>query len=293
MNVVDKIINAVPELNRNFTHYQELSGGLCNQTFKVYTKQHMYVLRLNSRQNEYLNLTRHSEIEVMRKASQQGIAPEVIFADDPQRFVVTNYIDGRMLEKRDLKNNAIQNMIMDRLKIIHSMEGNDRTCTPYDLIFGYLKGADLLGVKYPGGLLQILDRIEKIAHMRSNDKTYNNKFCHNDSFLCNMILTGEQLQIIDWELSGVGDIFFELTLIPFSNQFSEAEEREWLALYFGFAEEETFRIFQEMKFVAMVREVAWGLFYSGLTKDDPDRNFDYYKFAESCIQRIEEGIYHL
>lgn len=293
MKVVDEIIYAVPELNRYFTHYQELSGGLCNQTFKVYTKQRTYVLRLNSRQNEYLNLTRHSEIEVMRKANQQGVAPEVIFADDPQRFIVTNYIDGRMLEKSDLKNNAIKNLIMDRLKIIHSMEGLDRTCTPYDLIFGYLKGADLLGVKYPSGLLQILNRIENIAHMRSNDKTYNNKFCHNDSFLCNMILTGEQLQIIDWELSGVGDIFFELTLIPFSNQFSEAEEREWLTLYFGFVEEETFRIFQEMKFVAMVREVAWGLFYSGLTKDDPDRNFDYYKFAESCIQRIEEGIYHL
>lgn len=293
MNVVDEMIYAVPELKRSYTHYQELSGGLCNQTFKVYTKERTYVLRLNSRQNEYLNLTRHSEIEVMRKASQKGVAPEVIFADDPQRFVVTNYVDGRMLEKSDLNNNAIHNLIMDRLKIIHSMEGLDRTCTPYDLIFGYLKGADLLGVKYPGGLLQILDRIEKIAHMRSNDKTYNNKFCHNDSFLCNMILTGEQLQIIDWELSGVGDIFFELTLIPFSNQFSEAQEREWLTLYFGFLEDETFRIFQEMKFVAMVREVAWGLFYSGLTKDDPDRKFDYYKFAESCIHRIEEGIYHL
>ncbi|WP_334074582.1 choline/ethanolamine kinase family protein [Paenibacillus sp. A14] len=293
MNIVDDIIHAVPELNRNFTHYQELSGGLCNQTFKVNTKQHTYVLRLNSRQNEYLNLTRHSEIEVMRKASQKGIAPEVIFADDPQRFIVTNYIDGRMLEKSDLNNNAIKNMIMDRLKIIHSMEGLDRTCTPYDLIFGYLKGADLLGVKYPSGLLQILNRIEKIAHMRSNDKTYNNKFCHNDSFLCNMIFTGEQLQIIDWELSGVGDIFFELTLIPFSNQFSEAEEREWLTLYFGLFEEDAFRIFLEMKFVAMVREVAWGLFYSGLTKDDPNRNFDYFKFAESCIQRIEEGIYHI
>ncbi|WP_334077589.1 hypothetical protein [Paenibacillus sanfengchensis] len=75
MNIVDDIIHAVPELNRNFTHYQELSGGLCNQTFKVNTKQHTYVLRLNSRQNEYLNLTRHSEIEVMHEGQPEGDSP--------------------------------------------------------------------------------------------------------------------------------------------------------------------------------------------------------------------------
>lgn len=38
---------------------------------------------------------------------------------------------------------------MDRLKRIHRMEGHGRTCTPYDLIHGYLKGADEFQVKQP------------------------------------------------------------------------------------------------------------------------------------------------
>ncbi|WP_169085142.1 choline/ethanolamine kinase family protein [Paenibacillus sp. PL91] len=290
---VEGIIRGVPELNYEFLSFESLNGGLCNQTYKVQTKQSKYVLRINSRQNEYLNLTRSSEVEVMKKANREGFAPKVISSNYPEQFVVTEFIEGRMLEKDDLKDGRIKEMIMDRLKRVHRMEGQERTSTPYNLIYGYLKGADQFQVKHPEGLSRILHRVEKIAHMRSNDKEYNNKFCHNDSFLCNMIYTGQQLQIIDWELSGVGDVFFELTLIPFTNQFSETDEREWLKLYFGYYEEETFRIFQDMKFVSMVREVAWGMFYSGLTKAESHHDFDYYKFSEYCIQRIEQGIYQL
>lgn len=290
---VEDLIHEIPELAREFLGFETLGGGLCNESYKVQTKHKSYVLRINNRQNEYLNLTRSSEIEVMKKAHREGFSPQVIAGDQPEHYVVTEFIEGRMLDKGDLVDENIKTMIMDRLKIIHRMDGQDRICTPYDLIYGYLKGADSFQVKRPDGLNQLLNRIEKIAYQRSNDKAYNNKFCHNDSFLVNMIYTGDRLQIIDWELSGIGDVFFELTLIPLSNQFSEAEEREWLKLYLGYFEEEAFHTFQDMKYVSMVREVVWGLFYSGLTKDDKHHDFDYYKFAEYCIEQIKQGIYQL
>ncbi|MDQ0061592.1 thiamine kinase-like enzyme [Paenibacillus harenae] len=290
---VEEIIREVPELNNEFVSIESLRGGLSNQTYKVQTREHTYVLRINSRQNEYLNLTRRSEVEMMKKASREGFAPHVISSNFPEQFVVTEFVEGRMLEKDDLKDDHIKGMIMDRLIRIHRMEGHGRICTPYDLIHGYLKGADQFQVKQPDGLNRLLHRVEEIMHWRSNDKEYNNKFCHNDTFLCNMIYTGQQLQIIDWELSGVGDVFFELALVPFTNQFSETDEREWLKLYFGYFEEEAFHILQDMKFVSMVREAAWGMFYSGLTKGENHHDFDYYKHAEYCIQRIEQGIYQL
>jgi thiamine kinase-like enzyme len=36
------------------------------------------------------------------------------------------------------------------------------------------------------------------------------------------------LYIIDWEMSGSGDVFFDLATIPFSCKFSEEQEKEWL-----------------------------------------------------------------
>ncbi|MDQ6422034.1 phosphotransferase [Paenibacillus sp. LHD-117] len=186
---VEEIIREVPELNHEFLSFEKLNGGLSNQTYKVQTKQSGYVLRVHSKQNEYLNLTRRSEVEVMEQANREGFAPRVVSGNHPEQYVVTALIEGRMLEKADLKDDRIKEMIMNRLKRIHQMEGHGRICTPFDLIHGYLKGAAQLQVQQPDGLNRILHRVEKIAHERSNDKTYNNKFCHNDSFLCNMIYT--------------------------------------------------------------------------------------------------------
>ncbi len=157
------MIRTVPELASDFLSFEQLGGGLCNKTFRVLTSQKAYVLRINSKQNEYLNLTRHSEIEVMKKAHFEGFSPKVIAGDCPEQFVVTEFIEGRMLEKDDLEDMNIKSMIMQRLKLIHGMEGQDRQCTPYDLIHGYLKGADSFKVKRPDGLNKILNRVEKIA----------------------------------------------------------------------------------------------------------------------------------
>jgi thiamine kinase-like enzyme len=290
--LVDELISRIPELSEGLLRYERLSGGLCNQTYKVITKSRPLVLRINSSQNEYLNLTRGSEVEVMKFAHREGFAPDVVVSHDPEQFVVTEFVEGRTLERADLNDDRIKGMIMDQLKRIHRMKVDGRICSPYTLIFGYLKGADQFQVRHPEGLTRILNRVEQIAHERSYDKQFNGKFCHNDSFLCNMIYAGEELKVIDWELSGIGDVLFELTLIPISNQFGEAEDREWLSSYIGYDDDDLFRAYQDMKFVSMVREVAWGMFFSGLTKDDPYHDFDYYKIAEHCIERIEQGIYY-
>lgn len=71
---VDDIIRGIPELEHKILGFENLGGGLCNETYRVQTKHKAYVLRINSRQNEYLNLTRRSEIEVMKKAHREGFS---------------------------------------------------------------------------------------------------------------------------------------------------------------------------------------------------------------------------
>ncbi|MBD2868605.1 phosphotransferase [Paenibacillus arenilitoris] len=290
---IEAIIHEIPQLSQDFVSIERLSGGLCNETYKVRTKHDAYVLRVNGKQNEYLNLTRRSEVEVMKKASRIGMSPSVIAGDQPERYVVTAFVEGRMPVQEDLRDPAIRVKIMERLKQIHRMEGNGRQCSPYQLIDGYLRGAERLRVKHPAGLGRFLRLAEEIAHRRGGDKAYNGRFCHNDSFLCNMIYTGSDLQVIDWELSGRGDVFFDLAIIPFSSRFAEAEEKAWLKLYFGHYEDEQYAILQDMKMMNMLREVAWGLLYSGLNKASGAHDFDYYTHAEYALERLEQGLYFL
>jgi aminoglycoside phosphotransferase (APT) family kinase protein len=95
---VEEVIRDIPELSHGFLSMEPLRGGLCNQTYRIHTKQSIYVLRINSRQNEYLNLTRRSEVEVMKKAHQEGLAPKV-YPTIPEQYVVTEYIEGRCWRK--------------------------------------------------------------------------------------------------------------------------------------------------------------------------------------------------
>lgn len=90
--------------------------------------------------------------------------------------------------------------------------------------------------------------------------------------------------IVCRRLGGVGDIFFDLAAIPFSNRFTEQQEKNWLQSYFGYYEEEQYAILQDMKYMNMLRECSWGLLYSGLAKGQLNHNFDYYAYAKHVIE---------
>jgi thiamine kinase-like enzyme len=292
MMTVEEIIREVPELSEGVIGLERLNGGLSNLTYKVATPSGSYVLRVNNTQNEFLSLTRASEVDVMKLAYREGFGPRVVASSRPEQYVVTEFLgECRMVAPEDY--DEVKGMMIERLRQIHRFEGIARMCSPYHLIDGYLKGAAGLGVREPEGLGTLLRRVESIAHQRSSDKMYTNKYCHNDAFACNMLYDGRMLRVIDWELSGYGDVFFDLAIIPFSGRFTEAQEKEWLQLYFGDYEEEQYLILQDMKFVNMVREAAWGLLYAGLSRSSDHHDFDYYRHAEYAIDRIEQGEYTL
>lgn len=289
---IDEIMEAVPLLKNSSAICEVMSGGLSNTTYKVIVKNDQYVVRINGAQNKYLVLTRSSEVDVMNSANQQGLAPKVVDRTDAERYIMTAFIEGRMVTDEDLQDNRIQRLIINQLKQVHNMQDHGRQCSPHHLIFSYLKGAEQLGVQFPDGLAPLLHRVEEISHKRSSDKRYNHRFCHNDFFACNLIYTKPQLQIIDWELSGSGDVFFDLATIPFSSSMSTEQEKEWLALYFGFYEDELFMTLQDMKFMSMVRTCAWGIFFSGLDSSRTNP-FDYYGHSLRMIERMQAGVYHL
>lgn len=290
---IEEIIQGNPLLNNGFVSLEPLNGGLNNQTFKVITEKKSFVVRINGKQNEYLNVTRSSEVEIMKKAAREGFAPKVITAHNQGRYVVTEFIDGQMISSDDLNTEHSKKLIISHLKKIHAMKDNERQCSPYHFIERYISGADELNVKHPKGLSPFLKKAEVIAQKRSDDKQFTGRFCHNDYFTVNMISSGPLLYIIDWEMSGSGDIFFDLATIPFSCRFSEEQEKEWLKLYFETYEEEQFQILQELKFMHMVRECAWGMFYSGIDEKKVNHDFNYYKHTLYVLERLQRGINYL
>jgi thiamine kinase-like enzyme len=191
-------------------------------------------------QTDYLNFTRESEIEVMRSFQKVIHSPSVLYMDPNKTYVLLEYIKGRALTGEDLRDATLIQLIIDRLKSIHDSVDisavASRPCTPYQLVESYLRGAEKLQVKLPEGLNQVLNKMGQLAYRRSLDKTYSQRFYHNDYYPFNLIWSPpcKELYVVDWELSGVGDIFFDLAAIPFSNRFTVLQEKNWVQSYFGY-----------------------------------------------------------
>lgn len=269
--------------------YEPLNGGFANNTYKVEVDGKFYVLRINSKQSDFLGLDRLLENQATYKAYTMGIAPKVFLEDSTSDYLITEFTSGHGLSEQEMHDPLILERIIGILKKINSITGIDRKCSLFNLIENYIKGAVKLNVKLPIGLPGFLERVEQIREYRSKDKENNFKFCHNDYFPFNMLYDGQDLKVIDWELCGYGDVFFELATLSFFNKFSKEKEKFILKTYFGYSDDEQLRILHDMKFVCMVREVAWALLYAGMNLETVNHNMDYYGHAVYVTERLEQG----
>lgn len=267
--------------------YEPLNGGFANHTYKVIAAGEAYVLRINSNQHEYLGLDRVRENEVMAKASELGIAPKVYLEESTREYLITRFMPGHALTQEEIHDPNMLLRVVDNLKKIHGLKEIKRRSSLFDLIDNYLKGANELKVIWPDELKGFLERVEQIRADRS--RTAIETYCHNDYFTFNMIYDGQELKVIDWELSGYGDGFFDLATLSYSNKFSQEEEKFLLKSYFGFFEEEQLTTLHDMKFVCMVREAAWAMLYSGLKLNVVNQPMDYYAFVLYVMKRLREG----
>ena len=93
---VDEIIRKV--WGNTQSTYEPFNGGFVNFTYKVAVDGRNYVLRINGRQNDYLGLSRESEIEALRLVGNMGIAPLILPQSRPE-YLITDFIDAHTLTR--------------------------------------------------------------------------------------------------------------------------------------------------------------------------------------------------
>jgi thiamine kinase-like enzyme len=267
---------------------EPLDGGYTNHTYKVAVDEQIYVVRINGNQNSFLGLDRKEETAVISIASKLELAPKVLPVDRPADYLITEFHPAEILSKDDVHQPQIIIQLAQTLTRIHEIDNVERECSPYHLITGYVQAANQLQVKIPDELPDLLKRMDAIAQRRSRDREFTRKYCHNDFYTFN-IIHDHPMVVVDWELSGYGDVFFDLATIPFSNGFDEAEDKLLLESYFGYFDEDQVQILYDMKFMNMLREVTWALLHSALVKDPVNHTMDYYGFALQVIDRLQQG----
>ncbi|HWT77060.1 MAG TPA: choline/ethanolamine kinase family protein [Mobilitalea sp.] len=287
---INKIIATDPMFrNKEGLVCEPLNGGFSNETYIVTVQGVKYVVKINFAQNEYLNLTRKSELEAQSRAAAMGIAPKVLSDVEQSAYSISEFIDGHLMEHDEIMLEDSLVKLAGTMKKIHSISGIQRTNSAFDLIDGYVKGIDQFQVQVPEGYRDILIETEKIRNRRSLDRDNNNKYCHNDILGNNLLSDGSRIIVIDWELSGLGDPYMDLASISYSNKFSEEDDKFLLESYFGYYEAEMLKNMKDLRYVGMVREVVWAFFFAGLNRKSVNHDFDYYGAGCYVLDRIKAG----
>jgi tRNA A-37 threonylcarbamoyl transferase component Bud32 len=143
-----------------------------------------------------------------------------------EQAIIMEYVRGETLGDLMLKNkDGVEHYLgisVDTQLKIHSIRPNQEAIEPmYSKLYRQIETANILNKKQKIYLLKKMDSI-----------TYENRLCHGDFHLFNLIKTDSQVVVIDWVDSSMGDICADVyrTYLLYSQMSSELAD-VYLRLY--------------------------------------------------------------
>lgn len=185
-----------------------LSGGTVNTSFRVDTRAGSFVLRLNGVAGALLGADHAREARLHAAAAVSGVAPELIYADLEQRFMIMRCVDGAAWDASDFGRPERLRELGATLRTLHAI--SPPTVAPFNLA-AILQGhsAKIIDAQpAERGLLESLMEEAGTALALCARGGRATAIVHNDLYHSNLI-DGEHLYLIDWEYAAVADPIFD------------------------------------------------------------------------------------
>jgi thiamine kinase-like enzyme len=182
-----------------------LSGGTVNRSYSVFTPAGRFVLRLSEGPDAWLTSDRSAERELHRVASEAHIAPRIVDSDSEDRWLVTEYVTGRLWMEPDFGNPDRLARLGDTLRRLHALVPPD--IGRFDLLKALGGYVDRVGAE-----TSYLDWAAA-AWRISGAEDRPLAILHHDLHGSNLIETAQSLVLIDWECAAVSDPLLDVACI--------------------------------------------------------------------------------
>ena len=261
-----------------------LPGGITNENIRVIVRGESYVLRLPGANAELLGINREHEYAATLAAASVGIAPEVVHFIRPEGCLVTRFIESRALSLEEMRAPGNILRIAGTLRRIHSMGPIPGVFSVFRTVRSYTEITRQYGVSLPSGVSELVERMAEIeaALLKSPSP---DRPCHNDLLSGNFLDDGN-IRVLDWEYSGMGDIFFDLANFCVNHGLADEEEARLLRAYFGSVTAENRARLELMKIMSDFREAMWGMLQSGISALE----FDFLGYAQRHFARMRKNL---
>lgn len=268
----------------------QLSDGVVNcynnTDYQIVLGDKKYFAKHGNPHGKQLGTSLGNDIVCRTIASAYGLSPPVLLHDSEKTIMITEYVES--LEDINLRNSASKKRYVDLLNRLHTSGAQfPHDFCPFGIIQQYLDHALEMGVHFPKAFFE---EILPVINGFQKDKIFVDKApCHLDPQPSNILDTGLDLYLIDWECAAMTDPLFDIACMCSIEEFSEDEMLEILTLYL--MREPTvqdFRRFYQMRILADMRYCTYCYLQ---TKLSTTRRELFKTFAQGFLNRLLEHIY--
>lgn len=283
MKHVTEVISKIEEWAGKDIKIEELTEGLTNKNYKITVENKSYVIRIPGEGSD-LFIDREVELHNTLSASSVGVGAKVFkyFKDD--YIIVTEFINGQVMSIPLFKDKNRIIKAVNAIKKIHENASFISNFIMFEKFNEYLEIVRKNLIKVPDGFdeaIKVVEKVKKIF-LKNMPKLVP---CHNDLLAENFIEEGERMRILDWELSGNNDPFFELGDFSVEQGFGEEEDILILDTYFGKSDEKKFARMNIYKYMADILWTLWAVIQHKLSK----LPFDYWNYGINRFNRAMEA----
>ncbi|HEU4393571.1 MAG TPA: choline/ethanolamine kinase family protein [Solirubrobacterales bacterium] len=255
-----------------------LVGGASNRNFVARTPTVKYALRIANAQSERFAVDREVALQAQREAAAAGLAPEVVAARLPEGHVLSTFVEGTTLGAAHLRQPEVLETVAATLRRLHALPSSLRTYSPFRDIRFWARLARSDGTEVPADLDELLDLVGQIeALIEAADLPA--VFCHNDTYPANFLLSGSELQLVDWDYAGRGLACFELGSFCVTADLDPDLQEVFLRSYDERTSEAQVATVELMRFVSAMREATWAVMATPILRGTttPAAGEDFYE----------------
>ena len=229
LDVIAKVFSTSPD---QITDIQVLKKGMTNRSFLFAVKGNKYIMRIPGEGTDQL-IDRAQEAEVYRTISGHGLCDDPIYIDPSNGYKITKFLDGvRVCDTDDM--NDLERC-MAKLRQFHEMKLS--VSHSFDL-FGQIDFYEKLRKGNPSIYKDYALTKEHVMSLKSFIERERKDWCLThidavpDNFLFYRCDDGEELQLTDWEYSGMQDPHVDIAMFCIYSLFNKDQVDQLIDIYF-------------------------------------------------------------
>lgn len=189
-----------------------LKKGMTNRSFEFRVKGNRYIMRIPGEGTELL-INRRQEVEVYKTISGLGFCDDPIFIDPYSGYKITKYLED--VRPCDASNTSDLEKCMDKLRALHEMKLEVKHL--YDL-FAQIDFYESLREEHSSVYNDYEKTKSNVYSLKAYIDEIKKEYCLThidavpDNFLFYKTGHGEELQLTDWEYSGMQDPHVDIAM---------------------------------------------------------------------------------